>query len=64
MTAVDPLYTDGASPTGRVAVIQAYWRKGPVAQALAGFTAELGRLGFRESLVDRWDLPDAFEASV
>lgn len=64
MTAVCPLSTDGAPPTGPVAFIQSCWRKGLVEQALAGFTAELGRLAISEGLVDHWELPDAFEASV
>jgi 6,7-dimethyl-8-ribityllumazine synthase len=61
MTAVYPLSTDGASPTGRIAFIQSCWHKALVDQTLAGFNAELVRLGFSESLVDRWELPGAFE---
>ena len=61
MTAVYPLSTDGASPTGRIAFIHSCWHKPLVDQTLAGFSAELVRLGFSESLVDRWELPGAFE---
>jgi 6,7-dimethyl-8-ribityllumazine synthase len=61
MTAVYPLSTDGASPTGRIAFIQSCWHKDLVDQTLAGFNAELARLGFSEGLVDRWELPGAFE---
>jgi 6,7-dimethyl-8-ribityllumazine synthase len=61
MTAVYPLSTDGASPTGRIAFIQSSWHKQLVDQSLAGFTAELARLGYAEGLIDRWELPGAFE---
>jgi 6,7-dimethyl-8-ribityllumazine synthase len=61
MTAIYPLSTDGASPTGRIAFIQSCWHKQLVDQTLAGFNAELARLGFSEGLVDRWELPGAFE---
>jgi len=61
MTAVYPLSTDGASPTGRIAFIQSSWHKPLVDQTLDGFTAELSRLGFSPDLVDRWELPGAFE---
>jgi 6,7-dimethyl-8-ribityllumazine synthase len=61
MTAPYPLSTDGASPTGRIAFIQSSWHKELVDKAFEGFTAELVRLGFSESLVDRWELPGAFE---
>jgi 6,7-dimethyl-8-ribityllumazine synthase len=61
MTAVYPLSTDGASPTGRIAFLQSSWHKELVDQVLAGFTAELARLGYSEGLVDRWELPGAFE---
>jgi 6,7-dimethyl-8-ribityllumazine synthase len=61
MTSVYPLSTDGASPTGRIAFIQSSWHKDLVDQALAGFNAELGKLGYSETLVDRWELPGAFE---
>ena len=61
MTAIHPFSTDGASPTGRIAFIQSSWHKPLVDQTFAGFTAELGRLGFSDGLVDRWELPGAFE---
>lgn len=61
MTAVYPLSTDGASPTGRIAFIQSSWHKALVDQTLAGFSAELERLGYSSALVDRWELPGAFE---
>ena len=61
MTAVYPLSTDGASPTGRIAFVQSCWHKELVDQTFAGFTTELGRLGYSEGLVDRWELPGAFE---
>jgi 6,7-dimethyl-8-ribityllumazine synthase len=61
MTAVYPLSTDGASPTGRIAFVQSSWHKPLVDQALAGFNAELARLGYSQDLVDRWELPGAFE---
>jgi 6,7-dimethyl-8-ribityllumazine synthase len=61
MTAVYPLSADGASPTGRIAFIQSSWHKPLVDQTLAGFNAELGRLGYSDGLVDRWELPGAFE---
>jgi 6,7-dimethyl-8-ribityllumazine synthase len=61
MTAVYPLSTDGASPTGRIAFVQSCWHKELVDQTFAGFTAELGRLGYGDGLVDRWELPGAFE---
>lgn len=61
MTAVYPLSTDGASPTGRIAFIQSSWHKPLVDQTFAGFAAELARLGYSDGLVDRWELPGAFE---
>jgi 6,7-dimethyl-8-ribityllumazine synthase len=61
MTSAYPLSTDAASPTGRIAFVQSSWHKELVDQALAGFTAELGRLGYSEALVDRWELPGSFE---
>lgn len=61
MTAAYPLSADGSSPTGRIAFVQSSWHKELVDQALAGFASELGRLGYSESLVDRWELPGAFE---
>ena len=61
MTAAYPLSTDGASPTGRVAFIQSCWHKELVDQTLAGFNAELAELGYSADLVDRWELPGAFE---
>jgi 6,7-dimethyl-8-ribityllumazine synthase len=61
MTAVYPLSTDGASPTGRIAFIQSSWHKPLVDQTLAGFSAELARLGYSADLVDRWEVPGAFE---
>jgi len=61
MTAVYPLSTDGASPTGRIAFVQSSWHKPLVDQTFAGFGAELARLGYPEGLVDRWELPGAFE---
>jgi 6,7-dimethyl-8-ribityllumazine synthase len=61
MTAVYPLSTDGASPTGRIAFIQSCWHKELVDQTHAGFTAEFAKLGYPADLVDRWELPGAFE---
>ncbi|MGH6957239.1 MAG: 6,7-dimethyl-8-ribityllumazine synthase [Caulobacteraceae bacterium] len=61
MTSVYPLSFDGASPTGRIAFVQSSWHKELVDQALAGFGAELERLGYSRDLVDRWELPGAFE---
>ena len=61
MTAVYPLSTDGASPTGRIAFIQSSWHKPLVDQTLAGFTSEFTKLGYPADLVDRWELPGAFE---
>jgi len=61
MTAVYPLSTDGASPTGRIAFIQSSWHKELVDQTFAGFTSEFARLGYPADLVDRWELPGAFE---
>src|ERR1700761_5300983 len=61
MTAVYPLSTDGASPTGRIAFIQSSWHKELVDQTLAGFTDEFAKLGYPADLVDRWELPGAFE---
>ncbi len=61
MTAVYPLSTDGASPTGRIAFIQSSWHKPLVDQTFAGFSAEFAKLGYPADLVDRWELPGAFE---
>lgn len=61
MTAIYPLSSDGASPTGRIAFVQSCWHKPLVDQTLAGFNAELTRLGYSDGLVDRWEIPGAFE---
>ena len=61
MTAAYPLSTDGASPTGRIAFIQSTWHRALVDKTYQGFAAELTALGFSDSLVDRWELPGAFE---
>ena len=61
MTAAYPLSTDGASPTGRIAFIQSTWHRELVDKTHQGFVAELSVLGFSDGLVDRWELPGAFE---
>ncbi|MFI4976098.1 MAG: 6,7-dimethyl-8-ribityllumazine synthase [Caulobacterales bacterium] len=61
MTAAYPLSTDSNSPTGRIAFIQACWHKTVVDQCHLGFAEELARLGFSGGLIDRWELPGAFE---
>ncbi len=61
MTATYPLSNDGASPTGRIAFIQSTWHRALVDQIHQGFLAELEVLGYSPGLVDRWELPGAFE---
>jgi 6,7-dimethyl-8-ribityllumazine synthase len=61
MTATYPLSADGASPTGRIAFIQSTWHRGLVDQTHKGFVDELAALGYSPGLVDRWELPGAFE---
>ncbi|HEY2708088.1 MAG TPA: 6,7-dimethyl-8-ribityllumazine synthase [Caulobacteraceae bacterium] len=61
MTSTYRLSADGASPTGRIAFVQSSWHKPLVDQTLEGFRAELTRLGYSDNLVDRWELPGAFE---
>jgi 6,7-dimethyl-8-ribityllumazine synthase len=61
MTAHYPLSTDGASPTGRIAFIQSTWHRALVDRLHEGFLAELEALGYQAGLIDRWELPGAFE---
>jgi 6,7-dimethyl-8-ribityllumazine synthase len=61
MTAAYPLSADGASPTGRIAFIQSTWHRQLVDKTHEGFLGELEVLGFSPGLVDRWELPGAFE---
>jgi 6,7-dimethyl-8-ribityllumazine synthase len=61
MTVTYPLSFDAASPTGRIAFIQSCWHKGLVDQCHQGFACELNDLGLSDGLVDRWELPGAFE---
>lgn len=53
--------SDATSPTGRIAFIQSCWHKDLVDRCHQGFVSELDALGFSEGLVDRWELPGAFE---
>jgi 6,7-dimethyl-8-ribityllumazine synthase len=61
MTATYPLSVDGASPTGRIAFIQSTWHRALVDRTYQGFTEGLEALGYSAGLVDRWELPGAFE---
>jgi 6,7-dimethyl-8-ribityllumazine synthase len=61
MTAAYPLSTDARSPTGRVAFVQSAWHKPIVDQIHAGFAAEIADLGYSEGLIDRFEVPGAFE---
>ena len=61
MTATYQLSTDGDSPTGRIAFIQGTWHRSLVDQTHQGFVDELAVLGFSPNLVDRWEVPGAFE---
>ena len=61
MTAAYPLSTDAQSPTGRVAFIQSAWHKPIVDQCHAGFAGEIAALGYSDGLIDRFEVPGAFE---
>jgi 6,7-dimethyl-8-ribityllumazine synthase len=53
--------TDATSPTGRIAFIQSCWHKDIVDRCHRGFVDQLDELGFSRGLIDRWELPGAFE---
>jgi 6,7-dimethyl-8-ribityllumazine synthase len=55
------VHSDATSPTGRIAFIQSSWHKPIVDQCHKGFVSELDALGFSEGLIDRWEVPGAFE---
>jgi 6,7-dimethyl-8-ribityllumazine synthase len=52
---------NGAFRGARIAFIQARWHGEIVDQARLGFTAQMARLGFPESTIDRFETPGAFE---
>jgi len=61
MTAAYPLSTDGDSPTGRIAFVQSLWHHEIVDACHHGFAAEIACLGFSPAVIDRFEVPGAFE---
>ncbi|MDF0531287.1 6,7-dimethyl-8-ribityllumazine synthase [Tsukamurella sp. 8F] len=49
------------SDNSRVAFVQATWHRNIVDQARAGFTSEMGRLGYGSDALDFYEVPGAFE---
>ena len=61
MTATYRLSADGTSPTGRIAFVQSTWHRALVDKTHQGFVDELAVLGYSPGLVDRWEVPGAYE---
>lgn len=56
-----PLSFDHTSPTGRIAFVQSCWHREIVDQIHAGFAEEINVLGYNDGLIDRYEVPGAFE---
>ena len=52
---------NGAFRAGRIAFVHALWHADIVREAYAGFVEELGKLGYAEDVIERFETPGSFE---